>query len=123
MEIFKRIPQFDMYKAGSEGSVFSTYTNIIMRQYKNPFGYLRIKLYKDRKYYNRYVHRLVASAFLDDYSEDLQVNHINGIKSDNRVLNLEMMTRHQNVQHAYYNLGDSKRASPLSKSEIRAAKI
>lgn len=48
----------------------------------------------------KYLHRLIAKEFLADYSEDLQVNHINGIKTDNRVENLEMVTNAQNMQHA-----------------------
>ena len=46
------------------------------------------------------VHRLVAQAYLKDYSENLQVNHINGIKTDNRLENLEMVTAKENMQKA-----------------------
>ena len=43
-----------------------------------------------------HVHRLVAKAFLDDYSEDLQVDHRSGNGSDNRPENLRMVTSRQN---------------------------
>lgn len=47
------------------------------------------------------IHRIVAKYFLEDYSEELTVNHKNLIKYDNRVENIEMMTMKENVNHAW----------------------
>lgn len=62
-----------------------------------------VNLSKNCKGHLKQVHRLVAQAFLDNYSNNLEVNHKNGIKNDNRVENLEMCTRLENQQHAEKN--------------------
>lgn len=60
-------------------------------------GYFKCKL--DGK--KRLVHRVVLQAFLGPCPLGHEVNHVNGVKSDNRAENLEYVTRSANVAHAY----------------------
>lgn len=61
-------------------------------------GYLHVRLAKNNNYQLFKVHRLVAKHFLNDYSEELSVNHKNHNRWDNRVENLEMMTLEENIK-------------------------
>jgi len=62
----------------------------------SPKGYLRVNL--ERKVY--LVHRLIALAFLDNVNNKPQINHKDGNKLNNRVINLEWVTNQENRDHA-----------------------
>lgn len=63
-------------------------------------GYRAVTLYKNNKRKSILVHRLVANAFISNPYNKRTVNHINGIKSDNRLVNLEWATYSENTKHA-----------------------
>jgi hypothetical protein len=64
-------------------------------------GYYRLGLTKDNMQKNFLVHRLVCIAFLPNPQKKETVNHINGIKTDNRLLNLEWATHSENQKHSH----------------------
>jgi hypothetical protein len=73
----------------------------ILKPQKAPGGYQVVQLWRDGRPTMRLVHVLVASAFHGRPLPGMEVNHKNGIKTDNCASNLEWMTRSDNLKHAY----------------------
>jgi hypothetical protein len=75
----------------------------ILKPHTNSSGYYQINLNRKSVRTTFAIHQLVAQAFLDNRSRKPLVNHINGIKTDNNVNNLEWATYSENLEHAYKN--------------------
>jgi len=107
-EIWKDIPNYEgFYQASNLGRIRSLnrygiynkfYKGQILKQ-RNTRGYLQVNLSKNGKHKTHRVHRLIISSFFG--ISKLQINHKNGIKSDNRLENLEYCTCSENIKHAY----------------------
>lgn len=105
-ETFKDIIGFEgLYQISNQGRVKSLYTNKILKLSLGGRGYYLVKLAKNGIKKTFSVHRLVIKQFIPNPDNKGDVNHINGIKTDNRIENLEWMTRSENMLHSCYTLG------------------
>jgi hypothetical protein len=107
--------KFLNYLGNKEGQIFSIYNNIIINGH-NTDGYDRINIHDD-KLYNRYpVHRFIYECFNGKIEEKLQIDHINGIKTDNSIKNLQALNPKDHNNKTFKNSNSRKlQASKLQK--------
>jgi uncharacterized protein YqgQ len=117
-EIWKPIPKYEgQYYVSNLGRIKKHgYPDCdkIMRQ-----NFVRDYLVVGLKGITYRVHRLVAITFKKNYYNKPIVNHINGIKTDNREINLEWMEHAENLRHIYTSGIFSKKLTPIMVVEIK----
>ena len=104
MEVWKVLDLYPKYSISSLGRLKRNFDNKIINGYKNKKGYIRFDLCVDGKRIVKHAHRLVAESFIDNIDNKPYINHKNGIKTDNRVENLEWCTPKENSTHAFNEL-------------------
>ena len=85
--------------------------------------YLYVTFFKDQKGHSKSAHRIVAAAFVPNPENKKEVNHINGIKTDNRAVNLEWVTASENAQHAIRTGLKTKIAEANPSAKLTNAKV
>lgn len=87
---FKEVSGFEgRYLVSEYGKIYSNHSNKFLVTFISNNGYERVNINYSGKVYKRSIHRLVAEAFCEGYSEELQVNHIDADRLNNRASNLE----------------------------------
>lgn len=96
-EFWKPIPDFPRWEASNLGHIRNRKKGNILKPCLDRDGYERVSLGNTD---NLPVHRLVSETFLERNKDRNQVNHINVVKTDNSIYNLEWCTASENIRHA-----------------------
>lgn len=100
----KRIPEFPDYSITEDGKVWSHRRNKFLKPFIRN-GYYSINLGETGR--NKTIHRIMATLFISNPYNKPCVNHIDGMRTNNSIDNLEWCTYKENTAHAY-NTGLAK---------------
>jgi hypothetical protein len=104
-ELWKIVDGYPDYLVSSLGKVMSNKGGksiVLSKRYHNK-GYIQYIIRNENGGRSFKAHRMVAEAFIPNAENKPQINHINGIKDDNRVENLEWCTNLENARHSWTN--------------------
>lgn len=136
-EIWKEIKGFEGYYQISNLGEVKSVKRVVIRSNKMKLsvkerfmkqtlcqGYYYVDLFKEGKKTRSFIHRLIALHFIDNPQNKPSINHINGIKNDNSISNLEWATQKDNIIHAYgaglmdSSLGENSNLSTLKEKQV-----
>lgn len=98
MEEWKCIESFERYEVSNMGNIRRG--NRILKPGLDMYGYRQVNLYKNSKRFCKKVYRLVLDAFNPNVNNKPQIDHINRIRSDDRLENLRWVTASENVRNS-----------------------
>lgn len=108
MPDIKPIKEFDGYFASKDGDIYSKNDGVLrkLKPYINKSGYYIVSIRRHTKI----LHRLVAKTWIPNPDNLPEINHKNGVRTDNKIENLEWVSRLENTIHSFRFLG---RRSPM----------
>lgn len=131
-EIWIEILDFNLcYKISNYGNLYSYRMNKLLTPKINKYGYLEVTLRnKEGKQQSKLIHHLVVKYFMNYITKKLGlvINHKDGNKLNNKLENLEIVTRSRNSKHAYEiglnkpRLGEKSNLSKLKYKEVQQIK-
>lgn len=93
----RKIKDYPNYSCDAEGNVYSKWKKLKPTK-RN--GYTCVTISNKSGHTTRNVHRFIAETLIPNPENKAEVNHIDGVRDNNRVNNLEWVTRQENVNHA-----------------------
>ena len=131
-EVWLQVPRYeDKYLVSDFGRIISLPRGrgtkkdaAFLKFSKSHSGYFRVALCENSIAKGMFVHRIVAMTFIKNESRLKTVNHKNGIKTDNRVTNLEWMSVKDNLNHGWdcklrTDYGENSHMAKLKRTDIK----
>lgn len=106
IEQWKNIVKFEKYSVSNTGKIKNNDSDKILKQRLNKSGYMQVSVKpngRQGKSKTFRIHRVLAVAWIPNPNDLPQVNHKDGIKTNNTISNLEWVTHQQNIRHAFDN--------------------
>lgn len=124
IEEYRKLKEYPMYRIYNTGRIYSEYLKKFIHQHDDNSGYLQVTLRGINGRRTVKVHILIALAFIPNPYNKSEVNHKDCNKYNNRVTNLEWVTKHENMIHASINSYKKREnLSPLTKEMVRLIPI